>query len=150
MPDNLPELRDIHLPDGVSVWPLAYGWWLILVMIIIVCFSGRLFAFLYLKSKKIYAKRMLQEISFDKPVFAAARMSEILRRICVIKYPEALCLSGKEWTDFLSNHAKENLSQNAANILQNAPYMPEDKNQVTDEDLKQIKDFCYQWIGENL
>ena len=32
--DNLPELRDIHLPDGVSAFPLAYGWWVIGLSII--------------------------------------------------------------------------------------------------------------------
>ena len=32
--NNLPELRDIHLPDGVSAFPPAYGWWVILATII--------------------------------------------------------------------------------------------------------------------
>lgn len=27
--DNLPELRDIHVPDGVSAFPPAYGWWVV-------------------------------------------------------------------------------------------------------------------------
>ena len=149
MPDNLPELRDIHLPEGVSIWPPAYGWWLILAVVVLLWFSGRLFKFLRLKSKKIYAKRLLREKSFENPVVAAAKISEILRRICVVKYPQALALSGKEWTDFLSSHAKENLSQNTADLLQNAPYMPEE-DQVTDEDLKNLKNFCEDWIGENL
>ena len=30
MEQNLPELRDIHLPEGVSAFPPAYGWWVIL------------------------------------------------------------------------------------------------------------------------
>ena len=149
MPDNLPELRDIHLPEGVSIWPPAYGWWIILAAILLVWFSGRLFKFLRLKSKKIYAKRLLQKTSFEKPVAAAAKMSEILRRICVVKYPEALCLSGKQWSDFLSSHTKAVLSENMANLLQNAPYMPE-TDKVTDEDLKKLKNFCECWIGENL
>ena len=34
MPDNLPELRDIHLPDGVSAFPPAYGWWVVLLAIL--------------------------------------------------------------------------------------------------------------------
>ena len=33
--DNLPELRDIHLPStDISVFPLAYGWWLVLATIV--------------------------------------------------------------------------------------------------------------------
>ena len=29
---NGPELRDIHLPDGVAWWPPAPGWWLLLLL----------------------------------------------------------------------------------------------------------------------
>ena len=28
-------LRDIHLPDPISVWPLAPGWWLTLLIIVL-------------------------------------------------------------------------------------------------------------------
>jgi hypothetical protein len=29
-PDPLAALRDIHLPEAVSFWPLAPGWWIAL------------------------------------------------------------------------------------------------------------------------
>ena len=28
--NNLPEIRDIQIPDGVSFFPVAYGWWVVL------------------------------------------------------------------------------------------------------------------------
>ena len=31
----LDQLADIHLPDPVSIWPLALGWWLLLALILI-------------------------------------------------------------------------------------------------------------------
>ena len=32
--DPLSQLADIHLPDPVSIWPLAPGWWLVIVLIL--------------------------------------------------------------------------------------------------------------------
>ena len=38
MQDNLPELRDIHLPESIPAFPPAYGWWVILAGIIFLRF----------------------------------------------------------------------------------------------------------------
>ena len=50
MEQNLPELRDIHLPEGVSAFPPAYGWWVILGGILLLLLLTELFL-----SKKRYA-----------------------------------------------------------------------------------------------
>ena len=36
-PSDLP-LRDIHLPDAISWWPLAWGWWVLAVLVLAVLF----------------------------------------------------------------------------------------------------------------
>ena len=59
--DNLPELRDIHLPDGVSAFPPAYGWWLILAAIILAVVLFEVFKILRQKSKKRYALLLLSQ-----------------------------------------------------------------------------------------
>ena len=32
------ELRDIHLPDDPSIWPLAFGWWLLIIIVSILIY----------------------------------------------------------------------------------------------------------------
>ena len=77
-------------------------------------------------------------------------MSEVLRRICVYKYPEASALSGKSWVDFLNSKTKNGLDTKTAQLLINAPYMPINSQNYDAETLKNLKKFCLKWIGENL
>lgn len=51
MEQNLPELRDIHLPEGVSAFPPASGWWVILGGILLLLLLTELFLIVRRKSK---------------------------------------------------------------------------------------------------
>ena len=150
MPDNLPELRDIHLPDGVSVFPLAYGWWLILLALLAIVSLYYIVRLLYIKSKKRYALRLLASASEQKSLNSAASMSEILRRICIYKYPQAIVLIGQQWVDFLNDHSKSKLDKKTAELLIEAPYLPEKSNRFSDKDMMSLYIFCRNWVGENL
>lgn len=150
MQDNLPELRDIHLPtEEISIFPLAYGWWVILAVIIgavALFFAVRC---LLRKSKKRYALKLLAQVQNDG-LPAAVKMSEILRRICVYKYKNATALFGKEWIDFLNSHAKHKLEGKAANLLKDAPYIGDKSSSYNQDDLNKLYLFCQSWIGDNL
>lgn len=148
--DNLPELRDIHIPDGVSAFPPAYGWWLILLGAVAAFILAELFIILRRTSKKLYAGKLLKNITSTSPITAAAMMSEVLRRICVYKYPQAAVLSGKEWLNFLNAHSKAKLQGKAAELLVNAPYLPQNTADYTLDDSETLRAFCKEWIGENL
>ena len=135
MQDNLPELRDIHLPSGdISFFPLAYGWWVL---------AGVLAAVVLLAWKLLAAARR-------PDLGSAVRMSEILRRICVYKYKTAAALFGMEWIEFLNRHAKEKISGKTARLLLDAPYISADSKAYDDQDVADLYRFCQNWIGENL
>lgn len=150
MNDNLPELRDIHLPQGVSPFPVAYGWWLVLAGIILVILMIQFALYLRRYSKSRYALKLLRNISTMNAVFAAEQMSEILRRICVFKYKDATTLLGKDWLDFLNAHSKQELRGRPAELLINAPYIQQDSQTYTQEDAKVLQEYCQKWIGDNL
>ena len=150
MPDNLPELRDIHLPDGVSAFPPAYGWWVVLLAALSIVAAVKLIKIAKIKSKKLYALRLLKATDKSSSIKAAANMSEILRRICVYKYPEALSLNGTEWIDFIHLHSKTKMSIKTAELLLNAPYMPCNNHTYSSNDVDELELFCQHWIGENL
>lgn len=148
--DNLPELRDIHMPESVSIFPPAYGWWVILGTIAAIFILVELILIIRRKSKKLYAMRLLKSISSTNPILAAAQMSEILRRICVFKYKKAIPLFGKEWISFLNAHCSHKISGKTAELLLNAPYVSTDTKTYNQEDVDALHLFCKEWIGENL
>lgn len=150
MEQNLPELRDIHLPDGVSIFPPAYGWWVILVSIIAIFIIINLVKYIRRKSKKLYAMRLIKQVHNQNIVASALQMSEILRRICVYKYKSAATLFGKEWIEFLNQHTKHKLEGKAADLLIDAPYIAQDTKNYNPDDVMVLQNFCKNWIGENL
>ncbi len=63
MQDNLPELRDIHLPlTEISFFPLAWGWWMMLAVLAALVVAVWLIRVALRKSKKRYALRLLEKI----------------------------------------------------------------------------------------
>lgn len=150
MQDNLPELRDIHLPDGVSAFPIATGWWLCLAGIVLLFLLIQFILYLRRYSKARYALKLLKEISAENVVEAAKEMSEILRRICVFKYKEAAALLGTDWIAFLNKNSKTPIEGTSAELLINAPYIPKGSSTYSVENLEDLRRFCQKWIGENL
>ncbi len=151
MENNLPELRDIHLPaEGISLWPLAYGWWLLALLAIMLAVSIVLYKIWKLKSKKHYALKMLASLDL-KSSGAVVKLSEILRRICLCKYPQAAALYGREWIVFLNSHCqKAKLGASVSELLINAPYINPLSTAYSLSDVEKLYSFCKIWIGENL
>lgn len=149
--DNLPELRDIHLPThDVSMWPLANGWWVLLVAIILLYALGKALFWLRRQSAKIYARHILNGLDMQNYITAAAKMSEILRRACVRRYPEAVALSGDEWLAFINAKSVQKLDEKTAKLLRDAPYIPVQSTLYTQQDALNLRRFCVAWVGENL
>ena len=140
--DNLPELRDIHLPDqGVSFFPLAYGWWMIFGAIIASVLLIWLILQIRKQSKKLYAKYLLNKYAKENNIKSAIIMSEILRRICLKKYPEAVAFNGQKWADFLLSKSQKGLSEKSLLLLQTAPYIKEDCDDFSAQDIRDLRKF---------
>ena len=60
-PGPLAQLRDIHLPEAISFWPPAPGWWL-LALFAIVCSALITLLWLRRKRTRIYRQEALKEL----------------------------------------------------------------------------------------
>lgn len=103
--EGLP-LRDIHLPGGVSLWPLAPGWWALLIALMILTFVVvRLWR---RRSLRRYSLTQLRAIERQFASDGDARrlvtdISTLLRRVCLTYRPRdtVASLTGKAWRDAL-------------------------------------------------
>ena len=147
--NNLPEIKDIHIPDTVSMFPLAYGWWVIIAVLILLSILIKVIIFIIKTSKKYYALKELENLDTIDNIEAVIGVSNLLRRICSIKHKNAAALYGKEWVDFLTSNGLS-LSSEASNLLIYAPFMDKKSKNFNTQHVEEIKAFCKKWIGDNL
>ncbi len=152
------ELRDIHLPEPISWWPVAPGWWILaasILLIIIVFFIIR----------KIYSSRQLKrEISSElekiKQQFQetqnksqlAKSLSILLRRASITYYPanNIAGLTGSDWLLYLdttktNSSGSKKFQSDTGRILLHAPYLPDDKK--LDFDAPALISLCESWLS---
>ena len=130
MNQELP-LRDIHLPDGVSWWPLAPGWWLLLVISVMI--GMVIWALRLNKQRQLLRQQALRELAQIEAAFGrhqniqqlASDCSVLLRRVCISRFArgEVAGLTGEAWLQFLNQHSKTALFKDeVAAALLYAPY----------------------------
>jgi len=160
-------LRDIHLPEPVSWWPIAPGWWLLLAALLIIV----ALAFI---ARKIYRSKQLKrdintELEAIKQQFQqtqnksqlAKALSVLLRRASITYYSrshfngESIAgLTGENWLAWLDKtHSQPDSVLSAKNIkfqsdighvLISAPYMADDAE--LDFDAQTLIQLCESWL----
>jgi len=145
--DPLAQLRDIHLPQAVSWWPPAVGWWLLLALALLLVFMGR---WLWRRHQQAASKRAalaeLAALQRLDPVQQLPALSQLLRRCAVSWYPrqEVAGLTGERWLEFLdrSGHTQQ-FSQGVGQVLAAGPYQPAPGSLP----ITQLHTLCSQWIA---
>ncbi len=151
------ELRDIHLPEPISWWPIAPGWWMIAASVI-------LLVIVFFISRKIYlSRRLRREISAElvniKQQFQttqdksqlAKSLSVLLRRACITYYPaeHIAGLTGNDWllyldTTMASSAGDKKFQSDIGQALLDAPYLPQDTE--LDYDAQALIQLCQSWL----
>ena len=110
MEDNALPLRDLHLPDAVGWWPLAPGWWGVIVIVaaILGYIAWRWYRAWQHNAPRRYALRELARCEAEylrdrDPVALGKQLSELLRRGMLAYAPrdEVAGLTGEKWLHWL-------------------------------------------------
>ena len=149
--ENL-DLRDIHLPEPVSWWPPAIGWWLVLLAIlclIIFVFWLRKRWLEKNRSAKVLAGKEINIIQknfqqHNDQKLLVEELSVLLRRVCLSVFPreDSAGLTGEKWLKFLDDEMDEKrFSEGVGKSLITAPYEKDPKF-----DADELIALCEDWI----
>lgn len=140
-------LRDMQMPDAIGWWPLAPGWWLLVLFVVCGIAAVIFYIRKKLKDPKRFALRELKIIAerYDSSQDKAALLMEcngLLKRLAVTLYPrkKVAHLSGHEWLMFLADSSAVSIAE-LPEIIQAGPYQ---KN--VDFDADELMLICKRWL----
>ena len=129
----LQDLRDVHLPDPISMWPPAQGWWIVLGAVV----TGTI-VFLWMRAYRRRTKpRRLAIAEFNAvkqqygihhdDYWAVQRLSEIVRRyaLAIFSRTQVAGLAGHSWLHFLDRTGGTNqFTEGVGQLLCSGAYRP--------------------------
>ena len=125
-PDWLAQLAPAHMPPPVGWWPLAPGWWGLLLVLVAAMFGTWLW---YRRPLRRLCRSGLRELSsLEKTELAddalARALEHLVRRYAVARYGRdaVASLSGSRWLDFAVAHGATQWQGDTGAALLQAAY----------------------------
>ena len=121
----LQDLKDIHTPAVIENWPPAYGWWLLVVLVVI----GMCLLTIWLvkvrnvRLSKRQALKALQQIK-GSDLDNTSQLNQLLKRVAMTYFPNQNVqeMHGAQWTAFLvktlPNKKAKNFSESFESMQQ--------------------------------
>ncbi|MGH1461030.1 MAG: DUF4381 domain-containing protein [Neptuniibacter sp.] len=142
-------LRDMQLPEAISWWPLAPGWWLLMCLLVVFLIAVFFTIWKKLQDPRREAMQELLRIEQqysehqDKQLLVV-ECNTLMKRLALTLYPrsQVAALSGQQWLAFLRNSSGK-LDISHLDILIHGPYQA--SVELSSDDLIQS---CRQWIKQ--
>jgi hypothetical protein len=152
--DPLDQLRDIHLPDPVSYWPPAPGWWVVAAIALAIIATTAVLTYKRYQ-RNAYRREAASKhniinqlrVDGDKRGYHQQLNNLLKHTALTIDEREAISsLSGKDWLQFLDRSANTSaFTDGAGSILANGPY----QSIVDEGDLSALHQLAELWIKEH-
>ncbi|MCB1242743.1 MAG: DUF4381 domain-containing protein [Verrucomicrobiales bacterium] len=140
---SLDRLHDLVLPPEVSWWPLAPGWYALILLAL---------AFLAIRTRRAwknwhanaYRRAALRELASTQD---ASAIAELLRRTALVIAPreEIAQRTGSAWVEWLSEHSPEAVPVEARLLLTSTVY----KRPTEDLQIDILRGFASRWISNH-
>lgn len=127
----LENLHDIRLPEPVSWWPLAPGWWALVALLLLAAAALLGWRILQRRSRRHAALGELgalrARIEAGEDAGVAVDLAALVRRVALATRGAAVApLSDRAWAEALSR-GPEGLPPEVADLIADAPYRQPDR-----------------------
>lgn len=146
----LDQLRDIHAAEAPSLWPLAPGWWLLAVIVLLLLFQlfrivSKRWAARKRRARLVAALKHIQD-SFDpakQPNEYLSHLNRLFRVVALKAFPGTAStrLQGKPWVAFLHSLLPEGQGSESLAALETGPYEP-----APDFDADGLIAMAHEWV----
>ena len=153
----LDRMEDIEGVDKANWWPLAPGWYFVIIitLLIVIKFIWSYFRFQAYKRTWQYKiseelTQMKKNLSQENAPQIVIKLSEILRRVAMHKYSRAECagLEGNAWLKWLTQKDETNFNwEQYGQILTTAVYAPLGKEKILIPQLIKLIDQTKKWTS---
>lgn len=131
-PAEIP-LRDIHLPEPISWWPLAPGWWLVLGIVVVAVIAAALYW--QWRERRRIRRSALSELTAIETRYGehrdthrlAQELSRLARRAALATDPSRIgaAETGAAWRERLDDLSETgSTAEVIKTALERAPYRP--------------------------
>lgn len=149
----LDQLADIIPPDAVSMWPLAWGYWIALVLVIVILGFGIIGILNYRNRRKVKREALQTLANLDsKNEYYAHKVQVLMKTLCVQYLPlySSAQMHGEEWKSLVLSIYQGKKSENLAQVIDSLYqdlYFPKNKNDTDYIDRNQkIQSTIAEWI----
>lgn len=142
-PASLDNLRDIAELDPVSWWPLAAGWWVLMLAV------GILLLTFLVRAWRSYQRNAYRRSALRSLESAAdiGTVADILKRTALCVYPrnEIASLSGAAWSGWLEQTSGVRVTDSVAKSLSDGVFAAD-----TSHSVDETKAFASEWIRHHV
>lgn len=153
MPVEPLPLRDIHLPEAISWWPPAPGWWLLLLTMAVLL--AAIPSYRRLRKRSLLKRTVLAELEAIRRQYQQEHnqtelvqaLSALMRRASISFYQrsDTASLTGTQWLRHLDETAeRKGFEHGDGSILATAPYLP--ANSQLDINFDDLVSLCEAWL----
>ena len=123
---DLSGLKDLHLLPEPSLWPLATGWWLVLVCLLALLLCSGLIYIFWHQRPVVYACRKVKQIArrAEDDLSYLKQISSLLKRVAIATdgREKVASLSDAKWQAFLETRVDDGFTKKEAHLIAFAPY----------------------------